>query len=461
MLSTYFRRIQLSINISYVIQLTLFLACIIYTPHSIASSETTRSEGSSTVAPSPKIAFTVGELISLFAAVVLLLMLFHTRQYLKTCKVDGEKKSLLGFFLYFIEGNFITILVTAFLMGAAHFSMALILGHEIEGVMIAVALINPIETLYHRLSGLPTTIEKTVMDTIPKSLDDKKFFVTGTPHTSNVKKMLQFIRDHEVLEVSLNGISIFCFKSSAKEYAELCEHFLKDATLIESMTDMDLDKALPLFEDVDGNVMKWIRKVNQKKENEISGKEINVHRILVLTQERRIFLEAIETLIKDPKDQSARLIVENYSRLPVSGSMNTVRNVDRFINSAKSGLINFKRYYCKPMREVDTSVPVGAKFNILAKESKEIGCEYQYLNKDKPLCAFHNNSSRGEFIMFNRKYLVRFNSESELLEVVIGEMLEEFSEIFNASGQEYLLSLEQNGSFTDLQLPLKPMVEGV
>lgn len=439
MISISTRRLQFPSNIANALQLALFLACIFCSTNSAGSSNVAESAVGTATAPSPmNTPWLVG---LMFLATVIVLLIFYWGKY---TKVSGEKKSWDGFLIFFFAENWVTFLLTVILVGAAHYSIGGVLGHEAEGVILAVAIINPLEHLFRRLLALPKTIEKTVMEAVPKSLDAKKFFVTGTSHSKDVKAMLKFIHDHSKFDNSANGISIFRFQSSADEYAKICQHFLASAEQIESMTDMDLDKALPLFKEENGSVMSWVMDVNKRKTDNPTTK---VHRVLVLTEERRKFLGAIETLIELPNDSESKIIVENYSRLPVRKSSEAQAKITQYIEHAKAGLINFKKHYCTPQN-------VAITFNILAKGSQEIGGGYEYTNDVNN--SFHDESPRGEFIMFDRKYLVRFNSEAKLLEVFIGEMVAEFSKVFSPEQPKHLLSIATDNSFSKLNLPVEP-----
>lgn len=480
MISTTSRRLQQPLHMDNLLQLTLFLACILSTPNSSASTHTAAPVPAPIPAPvsapvsAPEPASSIintSWFVLVLVCIAILLSIYYLDKYKKgSSKEPSEKISLWGFLIFFLENNWLTISMPIILVSAGHYLIGAFLGHEPEGLVIAVLIIQPFENFAHRLLALPKEInqkvdraivqlDKAVMDAVPKSLEAKRFFVTGTPHRKSVDGMLEFIHEHEEFKDSLDGISIFLFDSKPSDYAKVCEHFLQKAKQVESMTDMDFDKLLPLFKNDNEEVMVWVNKVNDtmipKTKNDI---KIKIHRVLVLTGERKTFLGALENLLDEQSTTeiktASKSIVESYSRLPGDGSDKFNESIAQFIEDAKAGLVNFKASYCCPNHAKKPSKPVDFTFNILAKESQEIGGIYRYSSDTN--ASYHDMLPRGEFIMFDRKYLVRFNSDAKLLEVLIGGILDEYAKVFSPSGNEknFLLPFAHGDSFLKVELPL-------
>ena len=330
------------------------------------------------------------------------------------------------------------LIVSASFIGAGHTALGNTLGHNLDAVILAVALIGFVERLYHNLSTIPNrvageleSIKTSVVEAIPNALDAKRILVTGTTHGTQLKEMVQVIEGQDRLDGCHNGIGIFLFGATPDDYAQVCEHFLVSVKkTVESMSDMDLDKALPLFAG-QGQVVRWVNAVNAKVR--ARSPSIRAHRILVLTAERCSFLKAIEEL-RDSTDDAiianARNVIRDYSRLSrsIMGNGDGDRLLDTFIENAKAGFLKFYKDYCQGPEEAANKLT----FNVLVRQSDEIGGSYVYREGDHDIRCAHEHLPRGEFIIFDRKYLVRFNSEAKLLEVFIGELVSEFAKVFTA-----------------------------
>ncbi|MDD5212535.1 MAG: hypothetical protein PHV62_08990 [Sulfuricurvum sp.] len=379
-------------------------------------------------------------IVALIAALI-----FSGVGYYKLTRLSKESRTWSGFFDYIIAEKLVTIF-SFLIVGYLHCRLGGLIGHNIERSIVIVTFISLGEHLTHRLLEVPNSvianvqsIRKAVSDAVPKALNAKQIFVTGALNSKTIQEMVAIIDSHKDLVESHCGISIFKFNSSPGLYSDICRHFLSGAKIIESMSDMDLDIALPLFRDNKGHVMTWVDDVNKKKQAE---PETIVHRIQVLTEERRTFLHALETLTALPTNVTARQVVLKYSRLPMNaGNKEDFDSaINYFIDCAKSGLANFKHNYCN-----FTDI----KFSILPKDSDEIGGGYKY---SKNIKTNLEQLPRGELIIFDRKYLVRYNSDAKLLEVHIGDIVNSFVEVFNSSE---LLSLPIGNNFGDIRLPLE------
>lgn len=372
----------------------------------------------------------------------------------------------------------VIVILSVFILGVFHTAFAnFFFGHDWIGGVLVVAILSFLEHVYHNLRTIPDIVREEIknnkpqvsiavptdkldeikaslVQAIPDALRAKQIFVTGTLHGAELREMVQVIDSHDRLADCQNGIGIFWFGASAADYSALCEHFLATTKYsVAGMSDMEFDKALPLFSG-DTEPVRWIGKVNERAK--ATSHPIKAHRILVLTEERRLFLAALEKY-RDSSDAAvkdeARNTIRDYSRLSSSFVRNGSgeRHLDAFIEKAVQGLNKFYKDYC----QVPAGYEENMEFNILVRESTEIGGDYVF--PQTSTYKRHEELPRGEFIVFDKKYLVRFNADQKLLEVFIGELVSKFAEVFKAK----LLKFPTGATFTALDLGLKAQTDAI
>lgn len=368
------------------------------------------------------------------------------------------------------------VILSLFILGVFHSAFAnFFFGHDWIGGVLVVAILSFLEHLYHNLRSIPNAVKEelkkiaievsvppdkldeiksSLVQAIPGALSSKQIFVTGTLHGAQLREMVQVIDSHKKLAACENGIGIFWFGANADDYSALCTHFLeKTQQQVEGMSDMEFDKALLLFSG-DAKPVEWINQVNAKAQT--NHQPIRSRRVLVMTEERRLFLAALEAYrdsTTDAMKANARNTIRDYSRLSSSimGNGSGEQHLVAFIAQAVQGLDKFYKDYCQVPVRFNTTM----EFNILVRQSSEIGGGYVF--RDSSNWKHHEGLPRGEFIIFDRKYLVRFNADQKLLEVFIGELVSKFAEVFDAD----LLKFPTGATFAKLDLGLKAQTDAI
>lgn len=203
-------------------------------------------------------------------------------------------------------------------------------------------------------------------------------------------------------------------RSGIKEYSDVCLERLTHARKsIWSMSDMGLDQTFMLYcqentglsewDDSGSKVRSWINEVNKA-----SKRHLDVKRIQVVNADRMALIEALTEFEASTINQQDAEKVPNVVR----PSLRTDKGAP--IPRATHFLNGWKRY-------VDLYV-----------NGLDIEKWYAYNESDT-----HQRNERGfagctigEFIIFDEMYLVRYSSQTGVLEVLVGKVVEVFAKQF-------------------------------
>lgn len=213
-------------------------------------------------------------------------------------------------------------------------------------------------------------------------------------------------------EKSSDGVLILKV-SSITEYSDVCSDLLNMARKsVWSMSDMGLDQTFMLYSPTPGmgewdasgeKVRQWVTDVNNK------ASKLDVKRIQVVNSDRMMLVERLKA----------------YNDAKAGGkpsNPNDVLNVVR--PSLRNGTVS-------PVVRADALLAGWEKYiELYAKAT--INGWYVYNESDS-----HQNTEReragcvtGEFIIIDEKYLIRYSSQTGILEILMGKVVEIFASQF-------------------------------
>ncbi len=217
-----------------------------------------------------------------------------------------------------------------------------------------------------------------------------------------------------------HGIFIAIPKTSIKTYAKVSIKFLEQAKKsVWSMSDVGLDLTFYLFSEPSDdanktNLLRWISSVNSRAQPKKDRKPIDVKRLQVITEGRLKFFEKLEAYASNKTCPNTIMELLTTTRKNAKRGSSDAEMADYILN----GFHNYQKryiegYYVKDDEAKDAETT--AKINW-----------YVYM----PHEAQDSSVVRGEYIIFDERYLVRYNEEANVLEVMAGGIVKRFSEPF-------------------------------
>lgn len=253
-----------------------------------------------------------------------------------------------------------------------------------------------------------------ISDSIRMELRNSNIYVAGIRKAdSDIVHMLGQTAHRFVAEP--DGVLILKV-SSVVEYSQVCIELLKmTRKSVWSMSDMGLDQTFMLYCNThtgisawDSNgveVRDWVTAVNTK-----AAAGLDVKRIQVVNSDRMALIAALNS----------------YENLRTQQTIDDVLKVVRPSLRPNSGVTNII---------VDNLFEGWQKYVELYANGAGLNNWFVYDQSDS-----HQEEQRrvgkcaiGEFIIFDEKYLVRFSSQTGILEVLVGKVVEVFAEQFENS----------------------------
>ncbi|MCI0564695.1 MAG: hypothetical protein MN733_40015, partial [Nitrososphaera sp.] len=237
---------------------------------------------------------------------------------------------------------------------------------------------------------------------------------TGTATTNYKKECFFESMLGSYQENTAHGVVIVRPNTDIREYADICRRFLGSPTKsVWSMSDIGLDLTFDLFANRpdDGNqasVLKWIEEVNTRAKDGTAP--IDVKRIQVITEGRGKFFNSLDGAAADKKE------LWRWTRDQVKrelANQENDNNMGLLVEHLKAGWERYKTYY------------------VAGGESEpNDNIKWYVYNACNNL---RDQIIRGEYIIFDGKYLVRYHAEARTLEIVLGEIVERFARPFRES----------------------------